>query len=344
MSSRDYYDNFLKLNSEGICCCGKETKFYNLNIGYSNFCSTKCSNTNKETKEKAKKTCLKKYGVKHHMLNDGVKDKIKQTNLNKYGAENPYGSKRIREKIKQTNLERYGVENISQSEEMQKKKRQNSIKKYGVNHPWKSEEVQEKRKQTNLERYGAENISQSKHYKDKLIKNSRISHKDSLPLFNYYAQKISWIEEVRRDPEDNDILNVKCKKCNEWFVPDLRSLKHRVQTLKGNYKGENNLYCSDDCKNSCSIFNKSLYQEDHPKLLEQIRHPEWVKMIKERANYICEICESEQDLVAHHIKPVKTHPHLANDIGNGICVCSSCHKKYGHKDECSTENLAKKVC
>lgn len=29
---------------------------------------------------------------------------------------------------------------------------------------------------------------------------------------------------------------------------------------------------------------------------------------------------------------------------NGICLCERCHDKHGHKDECSTGNLAKLVC
>lgn len=43
ISLKNYYDEYLKQNNEGICLfCGKETKFYNLKRGYNKCCSLSC--------------------------------------------------------------------------------------------------------------------------------------------------------------------------------------------------------------------------------------------------------------------------------------------------------------
>lgn len=73
-------------------------------------------------KEKAKETCLKKYGVINAGGLEQSLQKIKNTCLEKYGVENPYQITFVKEKIKKTCLERYGVENYSKSEEYKRNK------------------------------------------------------------------------------------------------------------------------------------------------------------------------------------------------------------------------------
>lgn len=70
-------------------------------------------------------------------------------------------------------------------------------------------------------------------------------------------------------------------------------------------------------------------------------NPEWVKLVKEKDNYTCQICESSNKLEAHHIIPVAINPLLAEDLDNGICLCKDCHMKV-HIEECSLGNLRKK--
>ena len=65
----------------------------------------------------------------------------------------------------------------------------------------------------------------------------------------------------------------------------------------------------------------------------------------EMENYICEYCGAPATDV-HHEKPKKTNPMLALDPDYGHACCEGCHYKYGHKTgtECSTGNLARKIC
>lgn len=48
---KEYYDKFFKKDTEGICkICGKETRFYGGLRGYNIYCSTKCFNSDPETR------------------------------------------------------------------------------------------------------------------------------------------------------------------------------------------------------------------------------------------------------------------------------------------------------
>lgn len=89
--------------------------------------------------EKARQTCLEKYGVEYPIQNKEVMDKVRKTNLEKYRSESPLGSDSVKEKIKQSKIELYGTENTSSLDWVKEKMRQTSIEKYGVDHHMKTE-------------------------------------------------------------------------------------------------------------------------------------------------------------------------------------------------------------
>jgi hypothetical protein len=80
ITSKEYYDKFLRKNGEGICLiCGKETSYINLRKGYCKFCSDKCASII--------------YKGKH--LSEETKKKISDANK---GENNPnYGKHRSEE-------------------------------------------------------------------------------------------------------------------------------------------------------------------------------------------------------------------------------------------------------
>lgn len=120
MSSKEYYDKFLKSENEGYCViCSKPTKYHGISIGYSSHCSNYCSQIDPITKNKIKNTCLIKYGVENPYQSEEVKQKIKQTNEQRYGEDSYLKTKEcrsiiaklsasdeIKKKIKQTKLEK----------------------------------------------------------------------------------------------------------------------------------------------------------------------------------------------------------------------------------------------
>ncbi len=58
-------------------------------------------------------------------------------------------------------------------------------------------------------------------------------------------------------------------------------------------------------------------------------YKEWRKLVYSRDNYTCRQCSSNESgkLNAHHIKPVNNFPELILEVGNGLTVCTDCHKE-----------------
>ncbi|MBU0958542.1 MAG: hypothetical protein KKB31_01225, partial [Nanoarchaeota archaeon] len=110
--------------------------------------------------------------------------------------------------------------------------------------------------------------------------------KKDITLYNTYANQLKWCEEVRRDPENPDYLQVKCTNCDDWFNPNRSAVSCRLQVINGNGRGseELNFYCSEKCKQVCSIYS----QKEYPKNLKDNYkrdlnwQKEWSESVKKR--------------------------------------------------------------
>ena len=134
ISTKDYYDNYIKEENEGICpVCNKPTRFLGLTKGgYNKHCSVRCSS-----------------------LDPKVQDKFKATCLLKYGAENPYASEQIKEKMKQKYIERFGVDHPLKNKELAKKcGKKSSITKMIIKNDFYSKHPELITKQYLTEHYG----------------------------------------------------------------------------------------------------------------------------------------------------------------------------------------------
>lgn len=168
----------------------------------------------------------------------------------------------------------------------------------------------------------------------------------NIPLYDEYSHKLTVDESPKRDYNDKNVLTVLCTKCKKRFTPKLSDVMERIRCLNGTQSGEHKLYCSDECKNSCPVFNKILYSSnqkiDKPYTYDQYQY--FRKVVLEREDYKCEYCGEEANIV-HHEKPQKTNFIFVLDPDNGIACCIKCHYKYGHSDpECSTGKLSQKIC
>ena len=122
MQPKAYYDKWFKKEDEGICkCCGTETKYWNLEHGYREFCSRKCfwkvTTQLESVKEKRKQTCKEKYDSENYMQCKDFKEKTEVTNLREYGVKNAGGSDVAIAKIKATKLANHGDENYNNMEQ-----------------------------------------------------------------------------------------------------------------------------------------------------------------------------------------------------------------------------------
>ncbi len=171
--------------------------------------------------------------------------------------------------------------------------------------------------------------------------------KKGLPLYDTYNKSL-WPEEVSFSIVDNlKLLNVKCTRCNKWFVPSTDEVQRRLKYINTKSNSECRFYCSVECKHSCSIYKQIKYPKDffikQEKVFTEGELKVWSKEVIKRSNNVCEYC-GDVATIAHHIEPKKLQPYKALDIVNGIACCKNCHFKFGHKDECNTAVLSHILC
>lgn len=75
-------------------------------------------------------------------------------------------------------------------------------------------------------------------------------------------------------------------------------------------------------------------------LMKFYKSLEWRRLRKKalrRDNYECQMCKSEGRYHpaenVHHLKEVKTHPHLALTLDNLQCLCIKCHNEVHNRLE-----------
>ena len=164
----------------------------------------------------------------------------------------------------------------------------------------------------------------------------------------------SKIEEMRYNPDILGEIQVHCKNHNcknskekgGWFTPTRSQINERRRCLEHQGIDYSCFYCSQKCKNECPLYGKKgadpFKDQKLPYTYEELQA--WKNKVKELDDSKCQICESTENIHVHHIIPQKLEPFFALDPINGICLCKECHYKYGHKDECSTSNIAHKQC
>lgn len=162
------------------------------------------------------------------------------------------------------------------------------------------------------------------------------------------------VEEMRYNPDKpgKKEIQVHCKNHNcpnskeqgGWFTPTKRQIYDRRQVLESSDGfGESNFYCSDKCKSECPLYG---LKSDPFKNNESISISEYNvfrEYVLERDDYKCQYCGKITKYV-HHERPQKLEPFFVLDPDLAWSVCKKCHYKYGHKDECSTGNIATILC
>lgn len=97
---------------------------------YPNHCSCKCTQLDKNVRDKNKESCLKRYGVDNAGKSKELREKQKQTMLSRYGIDNLFKDK---EYIKSCNIKKLGVSNCAKLPKTIEKRKQTLKNKYGVN-------------------------------------------------------------------------------------------------------------------------------------------------------------------------------------------------------------------
>lgn len=156
----------------------------------------------------------------------------------------------------------------------------------------------------------------------------------NIPLYDTYAHQISYVEQVRRNKDDKNILEVKCAYCGKWYMPTIIEVRCRIDSLNGIRTGENRLYCSNECKKECPIYNQNKYPKSYKKASSREVQPELRQMVFERDGWKCTECDSTKSLHCHHVEGIRYEPLESADIDKCITLCKKCHKKVHKKEGC----------
>ena len=207
-------------------------------------------------------------------------------------------------------------EQISLQQKNYKEKNKEQIRLYRVRY------IAENKKNIQLQRkiYYEENKDQ--------ISLDKIKWGNSNAKYKTYAEKLT-VDEFPRLHEDGESLEVLCKYCGKYFIPKNNPIDRRVSSLNSYAKGDNYLYCSENCKDSCPIFGQMKYPKGFKKASSREVNPLIRQMCFKRDNWECQICgksTEEVKLHCHHIEGYTQNPKLGNDIGNVITLCKDCHK------------------
>lgn len=167
--------------------------------------------------------------------------------------------------------------------------------------------------------------------------------KKDLPLYETYANKLKCSDAVLKIVQEGlEVLQVKCKYCDQVFTPSLRVVQNRLRELKRVGRGEGNFYCSENCKKACPTFRQMKYPKGFKSGTSREVQPELRKMVLGRDNYRCQICGKgleEVQLHCHHITGVEQNPLESADIDNCITLCKEHHKQVHTLPGCGYNDL-----
>ena len=163
--------------------------------------------------------------------------------------------------------------------------------------------------------------------------------KNNIALYDTYAHQIEYAEQVRRNEDDENILEVKCTYCGKWYISKRNNIKSRIRVLNGKQSGESKLYCSNECKQECPIYNQKKYPKGFKISSSREVQPELRQLVFKRDNWICQKCGSNKSLHCHHIEGIRHEPIESADIDKCITYCKKCHKEVHKKEGCRSVDM-----
>lgn len=173
------------------------------------------------------------------------------------------------------------------------------------------------------------------HLENKEKDNAKLKEWQKSPAkYKTYFTRLSKYDECRLDPDNSELFQVRCKnsKCREWFNPTNDQVTHRLAAINSTTLGEANFYCSNECKQSCSIYKKKTFPEGTNPNTSRYSQTELRELVIDQNGCVCEKCgRSKEDhpnliFICHHIDPVINNPVESADIDNCVILCNECHQ------------------
>jgi len=145
----------------------------------------------------------------------------------------------------------------------------------------------------------------------------------------------------RLPPEDdakivNNTVTILCKKCRNRFAPNRTQVELRVRAFEGKKSfSEYNIYCSDNCKNTCVLYRARINQPDprlrKPKSETDNARACQTKTLKQlqcdhnKGQSYCEKCGDFIDIELHHTLPIAQFAGEAVNPAGHMLLCAGCH-------------------
>jgi hypothetical protein len=265
--------------------CKKSVKFINSTIGYQDYCCKKCISIDPELLERKQKTCLERYGFKHHSSNSDVKEKRRKTFQDRYNCDTalqyeefliksrntcnenhgvyfPLQNDEIKEKMILTTIERYGVRNINKLKEFREKIEKTNIERYGFKSPLQNGEILNKVKKTNIEKYGFECSLLNGRVKEKSYKTMLSRYKvkyalNNLTILHKFYTTMKEKYDVEHALQNNILLEKQKNTCLERYGVDnvfkCDKIKQKIKNTNLNRYGVENPIQNEE------IFYKNRY-------------------------------------------------------------------------------------
>ena len=261
------------IDNKFLCCCGNKTTFNkNWLDGYRKYCSPKCAQSDKLTKEKRIKTNLEKYGVTNVAKSDLVKKKTEDTNLERYGHKSSFQNEEVRKKWSDNINNKYGVSHISQLDSVKDKRVNTNLEKYGVEHYTQTDEYREKTINTNLEKYGVEYYTQTDEYKEKTINTNKEKYGvEHYSKTNEFRERISKTNKEKYGSDfyyQSEDFKEKSEKTNlerygTKYYAQTDEYNSRIKNINNIKYGVDWYYQSTDFKQKSKDTNLERYSVEH---------------------------------------------------------------------------------
>lgn len=158
--------------------------------------------------------------------------------------------------------------------------------------------------------------------------------------YDDYKEKLQTFEETRRDPNNQNLLQVKCTYCGKWINPKRHNVFSRIAWFEGRASNENRFYCEGDgCKKLCPIYGQELYPKGYLQNTSREVQPELRQLCFKRDNWTCQRCGATENLHCHHLEGIMQNPIESADLDMVITVCASCHNVIHSQIGCRRSDL-----
>ena len=317
ITCKRYYDCFIKTENEDKCpVCLNTLRFISIYKGYIKYCAG----------------CILKTGIPQKKLRGSKKSEKHKKNLSE-------------------SIKRVWRDNKSVYHTKKYKRKHAIITKCRWNDKNSIYNTKEYRNKLSESVTGNKNgmFNKKHNQKTKILMSDK--HR---PDLNQYIEKYPTfckIEAPIKNLNENEYIKiqVKCKFCKQYFTPSRSQLQSRIYAVeKLNGNDGLYLYCSKECKTFCPLYKVN---PNHEINKNNIKEPYYTReeyyifreYVLQRDNHLCQYCNELAEHV-HHERPQKLEPFFALDPDLAWSVCKKCHYEKGHTDECSSVNLANKIC